>query len=207
MGSIETDQLDIPIVLGSIRKGRRSEAAARLIVDRAIAAGHRAELIDLRELGLPLYDEEEASESHPSVTSFRQRMARADATVWLTPEYNHGYTSTIKNALDYLRPELRRKPATVCGLSGGQIGGARAVEQLKLVLIELHVVPIRASVYFNDARALFDEDGRLLRPELLTRIDETLAELAWYARALKWAREHLPIPERQRGAAPVVPKT
>lgn len=192
--------LNLPVVLGSIRKGRRSEAAAGLLLERVAAAGHRTRMLDLRELALPLYDEEDATEAHPAVGRFRQAMAESDAVVVLTPEYNHAYTSAVKNAIDYLHAELRRKPAAVCGLSGGQVGGARAVEQLKLVLIELHVVPIRASVYFNDARALFDEQGALLRPELVERIDEMIAELAWYARALTWGRAHLPIPQRRRAS-------
>ena len=87
----------------------------------------------------------------------------------------------------------------VCGLSGGALGGVRAVEQLKLVLIELHALPIRDSVYFTDARSLYDTEGNLPRPEFVRRADEVLAELAWYARALHWGRANLPLPERKRG--------
>jgi len=198
MEPVERASLNVPVVLGSIRKGRRSENAARLLAERVAALDHRTHVVDLRELHLPLYDEEEASEGHANVATFRRLMNDADAVVWLTPEYNHGYTSVSKNALDYLRPELRRKPVAVCGLSGGLVGGARAVEQFKQVLIELHAVPIRDSVYFADARNLFDEAGRLLRPEIVTRVDEVLAELIWYARALAWGRQHLPIPRRHR---------
>ena len=190
--------LFVPVILGSIRKGRRSEAPARLIADRIAALGERTRLVDLRELGLPHYDEEEATEASPAVGEFRATIAASDASVWLTPEYNHGYTATIKNAIDYLHAEPRRKPVAVCGLSGGQIGGARAVEQLKLVLVELHAVPIRDSVYFNDARSLFDEVGTFRRPDLLARVDEMLRELFWYAKALRWGRESLPIPVRKR---------
>jgi len=189
--------LDIPVVLGSIRRNRRSGNPARLIADRVAEAGHRASLIDLRELNLPLYDEEDASESHPSVVRFRAAMTNADAVILVTPEYNHSFTSAIKNAVDYLRPELRRKPVAVCGLSGGALGGVRAVEQLKMVMIELHAVPIRASVHFSDARTLFDPDGTLQRSEFVHRIDDMLAELAWYATALKWGRENVPIPQRR----------
>jgi NAD(P)H-dependent FMN reductase len=198
MESVERRSLNVPVVLGSIRKGRRSENAARLLAERVAALDHRTRIVDLRELNLPLYDEEEASEGHANVAAFRQIVHQADALVWLTPEYNHGYTSASKNAIDYLRPELRRKPVAVCGLSGGLVGGARAVEQFKQVLIELHAVPIRDSVYFSDARGIFDDAGRLLRPEIITRVDEVLAELIWYARTLAWGREHLPIPQRKR---------
>ena len=190
--------LDIPIVLGSIRRNRRSHAAAQLIAERVVAAGCQTQVVDLRELALPMYDEEESSENHAAVTAFRQRMAAADATIWLTPEYNHSFTSAVKNATDYLHTEIRRKPAAVCGLSAGATGGARAVEQFKLVLIELHAVPIRESVYFSDARTLFDAEGNAPRPDLVERIDYLIASLVWYARALDWGREHLPIPERPR---------
>ena len=95
--------------------------------------------------------------------------------------------------------ELRRKPVAVCGLSTGPIGGARAVEQLKLVLIEMHALPIRDSVYFSAARSLFDPEGRLVRPDVSRRIDEVVAELAWYATALRWGRANLLLPERKRG--------
>jgi NAD(P)H-dependent FMN reductase len=190
-------RLKIPVILGSIRRGRRSHNPALLLVERIAAAGHDTQLVDLRDLALPMFDEEEASERHPNVEAFRLIIAESDAQVWLTPEYNHGYTSVIKNALDYLHSEIRRKPAVVCGLSGGLVGGARAVEQLKSVLIELHVVPIRESVYFSDARNLFDETGALLRPEIAERIDYVVADLVWYARALKWGRNRVPVPQRR----------
>jgi NAD(P)H-dependent FMN reductase len=100
--------------------------------------------------------------------------------------------------VDYLHAELRRKPVAVCGLSGGGLGGARAVEQLKLVLIEMHAVPIRDSVYFSDARALFDEQGALQQQNYLGRIDDMLAELIWYARVLTWGRAQVPLPVKSR---------
>src|SRR5262245_34544905 len=76
------------------------------------------------------------------------------------------------------------------------LGGVRAVEQLKQVLIELDALPIRESVYFGDAGRLFDDEGNLVRGEFVRRIDYALADLAWYARTLRWGREHLPPPVR-----------
>jgi hypothetical protein len=64
-------------------------------------------------------------------------------------------------------------------------------------LIELHVVPIRESVYFSDARTLFDATGALLRPEIVDRIDYVMSDVIWYARTLKWGRDHVPIPQRR----------
>lgn len=189
--------LNIPVILGSIRKGRRSHAAALLLAERVARTGHQTQLVDLRELNLPMFDMEETSEQHRAVVAFRQLIAESHASVWLTPEYNHGYTSAVKNAVDYLHGEIRRKPAAVCGLSGGLIGGARAVEQFKQVLIEMHVVPIRESVYFSDAGTLFDASGALTRPELVDRIDYVISDLIWYAHTLNWGRSNVPVPERR----------
>ena len=190
--------LSIPVVLGSVRPNRRSYRPALLLGERIAAAGCRTELLDLRALDLPMYGHDPDVESGPSVLALRATLERADAVIWLTPEFNHGYSSAVKNAIDYLHGELRRKPMAVCGLSGGQLGGARAVEQLKLVLIELHGLPIRDSVYFSDARNLFDEAGTLLVPAYTRRIDDMLGELVWYARALRWGRETLPLPVRAK---------
>jgi NAD(P)H-dependent FMN reductase len=190
--------LTIPVVLGSVRTGRLSERPARLIVERLATLGCRAPLVDLRELNLPIYGQTPDQDDRPGVVELKEAAAEADAIVWLTPEYNHGYTSAVKNAVDYLHSEIRRKPVAVCGLSGGGLGGARAVEQLKLVLIELHAVTIRDSVYFSDARRLFDEQGQLQRPEYVGRIDDMLAELIWYAHVLTWGRSQVPLPVKSR---------
>ena len=191
----DSERLFIPVVCGSVRRNRRSLRATQLIVDRVAAAGHETQLIDLRELALPLYDEEPATEQHAGVVALRETLGRSDASIWQSPEYNHSFTSAVKNAIDYVDEELRRKPVAVAGL-GGLSGGTRAIEQLKLVLIELHALPIRDSVAFTDARRLFDSEGILQRPEFTARIDLMVRELVWYARVLKWGRETHPAPER-----------
>jgi NAD(P)H-dependent FMN reductase len=194
----DTSTLTIPVVLGSVRQNRHSERPARLLVERLRGLGHHAPLVDLRELDLPIYGQRADQDGLPAVAALQAAAAGADAMVWLTPEYNHSFTSATKNAIDFLHAELRRKPMAVCGLSGGNLGGVRAVEQLKLVLIEMHAVPIRDSVYFSDARTIFDDRGGLQRPEYLGRIDDMLAELAWYARVLTWGRAQVPLPMKSR---------
>ena len=198
IAGLDRAALSIPVVLGSVRPNRRSYRPALLLGERIAAAGCRTELIDPRVLDLPVYGQDPETESSPAVLGLRATLEQADAVVWLTPELNHSFSSAVKNVIDYLHGELRRKPMAVCGLSGGQLGGARAVEQLKLVLIELHGLPIRDSVYFSDARSLYDADGTLLVPEYYRRIDDMLGELIWYARALRWGRETLPLPVRSK---------
>ena len=190
------EQLFIPVILGSIREGRRSLHAASYLVCRVIAAGHASEVVDLKELGLPMYSEEEGEEQHAGVQALRSVLGRSDASMWLSPEYNHSFTGVIKNAIDHVDTELRRKPVAACGLSGAPHGGVRASEGLKVVLIEMHAVPIRDSVHFSEARHLFGADGELLKPEFERRVDLVVNELVWYARALKWGRNTIPVPER-----------
>jgi NAD(P)H-dependent FMN reductase len=194
----DVSALTIPVVLGSVRPRRLSERPAYLLVERLTALGCQAPLVDLRALDLPIYGMDRDQDDLPAVVEWKAVAAEADAIVWLTPEYNHSFTSAVKNAVDYLHAEIRRKPMAVCGLSGGGLGGARAVEQLKLVLLELHAVTIRDSVYFSDARNIFDQQGALLRPEYVARIDDLLAELAWYARVLTWGRSQVPLPVRSK---------
>jgi NAD(P)H-dependent FMN reductase len=184
----ETTSLRIPVVVGSVRVGRRSHRAAALIAERISAAGYHAAILDLKELALPWNDDEESNLAHVGLTHLRHVLQTSDASVWLSPEYNHGYTAAIKAALDHLGDELRRKPVVVCGLSSGQMGGVRAVEQLKLVMIEVQAVPLRESVYFSMAGELFDDDGRAAHGRVVERIDAAIADLVWYAAALKAAR-------------------
>ncbi|MGE3270837.1 MAG: NADPH-dependent FMN reductase [Chloroflexota bacterium] len=194
-------ELTVPVVLGSVRVQRQSERPARLLVERLTALGCQAPLVDLCALDLPMYGQAPGQETMPSVLQLKSVAAEADAMVWLTPEYNHSFTAAVKNAVDHLHSEIRRKPVAVCGLSGGGLGGARAVEQLKLVLIELHAVTIRDSVYFSDARGIFREDGTLNRLEYTARIDDMLGELLWYAQVLTWGRAQVPLPMRSRRGA------
>jgi NAD(P)H-dependent FMN reductase len=194
----DVSALTIPVVLGSVRPRRLSERPAHLLVERLTARGCTAPLVDLRALDLPVFGQAQGTDAPPAVQALQQIAAEADALVWLTPEYNHSFTSATKNAVDYLHGEIRRKPMAVCGLSGGGLGGARAVEQLKLVLIELHAVTIRDSVYFSDARNIFDATGALQRPEYVGRIDDMLAELIWYTQVLRWGRDTVPLPIKSR---------
>jgi NAD(P)H-dependent FMN reductase len=194
----DVSALTIPVVLGSVRPRRLSERPAHLLVERLIARGCTAPLVDLRALDLPVFGQHQGDAEPPAVLALQQTAAAADAIVWLTPEYNHSFTSAVKNAVDYLHSEIRRKPMAVCGLSGGGLGGARAVEQLKLVLIELHAVTIRDSVYFSDARNIFDPTGTLLHSEYVGRIDDMLAELIWYTQVLRWGRDTVPLPVKSK---------
>ena len=84
--------------------------------------------------------------------------------------------------------QYARKPVAICGVSAGGLGGVRMVEQLRLVAIEFHMVPVHNAVYFSFVKNLFDENG-IIKDQLYgLKVNKLLDELVWYANALKEAR-------------------
>lgn len=141
--------LTIGIIIGSTRPGRKGEAVARWVLELAQKRPDaRFELVDIAAFGLPLLDEPEpASSGHytqPHTRAWAAEIARFDAFVFVTPEYNHGLSAALKNALDFLYREWNGKVAGIVGYGG--IGAARAAEQLRLVLAELQVAVVRDQV-------------------------------------------------------------
>src|SRR6185503_16161853 len=112
----EPRPLFIPVILGTVRKGRRSAFAAQAVVERVRArAGVDTELIDMSALGLAVDDEGTAIKT----PAFSEKVARADALIVVCPEYNRGYPGSLKHALDSCLEEYVHKAVGVVGVSGG----------------------------------------------------------------------------------------
>lgn len=176
----------IPIILGTAREGRQSEKAAKFMFEETISYGLESEIIDVRDFIIGKTDN---SRTTPLFQKLREKIDKADGLVIVSPEYNHGYPGELKLMLDMLYKEYHQKPIGFCGVSAGPIGGSRAVEQLRLVAVELHMVPIREAVYFPMIQSLFDEKGTIKDSSYRNRIKGFLDELTWYAKALKNARK------------------
>jgi NAD(P)H-dependent FMN reductase len=141
--------LKIAIIVGSTRPGRKAEAVARWV--HSIAAKRndaQYEVVDVADFGLPLLDEPVPPSmnkySKPHTQAWSARIAPFDGFVFVTPEYNHGTSGALKNAIDYLYVEWNNKAAGF--VAYGSAGGTRAVEQLRLVMAELQVADVRAQV-------------------------------------------------------------
>jgi len=142
----------IAIILGSTRPGRNGEAVARWV--HGIAAGRNDaefELVDLKSFDLPLLDEpvppSMGKYTKPHTKAWAAKIDSFDGYVFVTPEYNHGPSGALKNAIDFLYREWNNKAAAF--VSYGSAGGARAVEQLRLVMAELQVATVRAQVLLS----------------------------------------------------------
>lgn len=178
--------ISIPIILGTAREGRRSEYAARFVHEEVKKQNDiKSEFWDVRDFRLPATNDNK--ESSALVAKYREMVAAADGFIIVTPEYNHGYPGELKMMLDMAYEEYERKPVAICGAGGG-MGGVRAVEQLRNVIIELKATPILEAVYFSNIGNLFDAEGKITDPAYYERIKKLLNELVWYAQALKQAR-------------------
>lgn len=178
----------IPVILGTPRRGRRSEHAARLLHTQVAAReGVETELIDVAELALPTDDAGEQIK----IPEFSEKMARADALVLVAPEYNHGYPGLLKHALDTNLEEYVHKAVGIVGVSSGSFGGTRVVENLLPVMRELGLVTIFWDVNFSRVQEAFDESGTLLDERFLPRVGKFLDELLWMARTLRHGREQI----------------
>ena len=182
--------LYIPVILGTARKGRASERAARFVHGEvAKREGVETELIDIRGLKLAADDEGESIKD----AGFSERMNRADALVIVVPEYNHGYPGLLKHALDTNLKEYIHKAVGLCGVSAGGFGGTRVVQNLLPVMRELGLVTTFWDMNFSGAHKLFDESGSLLDRSYVKRADQFLKELIWMAKVLRHGREQVPL--------------
>jgi NAD(P)H-dependent FMN reductase len=144
--------IKIGVVVGSTRPGRKALDVAKWVIDIAsLRSDALYELVDIEEFGLPLLDEPVPPSmdkySKPHTFKWAARIAQYDGFVFVTPEYNHGTSAALKNALDFLYKEWNNKAAGFVGY--GSVGGARAIESLRLVAGELMLADVRAQVMLS----------------------------------------------------------
>ena len=186
--------LNLAIIIGSTREGRFGDTVGRWFAKEAAGhGGFAVDLIDLIDIKLPPTHQRKPT---PEVDAFRARLAAADAFVIVTPEYNHSYPASLKHAIDQGYVEWMAKPVGFVSY-GGTVGGVRAIEHLRHVFAELHAATIRDYVCFLMARRQFDTDGNPIDregPHNAAKI--MLDRLAWWADALRNAREARPYVKR-----------
>ena len=187
----------IAVIISSTREARFADKPAAWLMEKV--EGHDAldfELVDLRDQDLPFFDEAAsnlwAPSKDPRAVAWQQKLAGFDGFMFVVAEYNRSVTGALKNALDQAYKEWNRKPMTA--LAYGSLGGARAMEQLRLIAIELQMVPCRNAVHIGGGDFFkvspLGEDAPIstIEKNLKGALDATLEELAFYAKLLKDAR-------------------
>jgi chromate reductase len=179
----------VAVVVGSLRKDSFNRKLAK-----ALAAMAPASLaLEIVELGqLPLYNQDDDAAPPPASVEFKQRIAAADAVLFVTPEYNRSVPGVLKNAIDiasrpYGKSAWDGKPAAVITVSPGAIGGFGANHHLRQSLVFLNMPTLQQpEAYIGGAGDLFDDAGNLKKPETKQFLDKILtAFAAWIERTAK----------------------
>ncbi|WP_353642425.1 NAD(P)H-dependent oxidoreductase [Mesorhizobium sp. WSM2239] len=176
-------KIKLGLIYGSAREGRFCDTVANWVA---------SEIRGREQFTLNLIDPRDLTIGRAELA---RRLGDADAFVVVTPEYNHGYTADLKSLIDAYSKQWQAKPLAFVSY-GGISGGLRAVEQLRLVFAELHVVAIRDTVSFTSAWSKFDEKGELIEPREARRaMNVLLSRLQWWAINLRDARANAPYAE------------
>ena len=188
------------IVVGSVREGRFGPTVASWVAEQAaVHGGFDVQVVDLAEVELPLslpaVPPKFAGEDYPrpaGMAPLTASLAGADAFVLVTPEYNHSYPASLKAAIDWHFTHWTARPVAFVSY-GGTAGGRHAVLHLENVLTELHAVTIRDGLAFPNYFTSW-QDGRPLDPQAPGYAKAMLDQLAWWAGALRAARQAAPYP-------------
>ena len=187
----------IQVISSTTREGRFSERTSHWVVQSLRAcADFDVEPIDLRDYPLTFFDAPPPAKAgrdyaNDEVARLGHALDRADGFIVLTAEYNHGYPAVLKNAMDWTFPEWQRKPIAFVGW--GNVGGARAIEQLRLVAVEFEMAPLRHAVHIlpdimMPARQAADVTDSTAFAPLEPKLKLLADDLTWWATALAAAR-------------------
>lgn len=192
-------KLKIAVIISSTRPTRFGELPAQWILEKANERPEiQAEIVDLREFNLPFFDEVAsnawAPSQNPEAVRWQKKIAEFDGYIFVTAEYNRAITGALKNAIDQAYVEWNKKAFGAVGY--GSVGGARAIENLRTIGVELQMVSTRSAVHiagadffsvhpgFGGTKTLAD-----LEPAIGPSAKDMLDQLIWWGNAAKAARE------------------
>lgn len=188
--------MHIKIIAGSTRPGRfNMQPAAWLKALAEKQEGITVSLVDLAEVGLPMYDETVPASmnqyEHEHTKKWAEIIGEADGFIFVTPEYNHSYSAALKNALDYLYAEWNYKPVSFVSYGSGA-GGARAVEHLRGIAGELKMYDLREQLVLSNYWERLNDRGEYQFSETEEETaKKILSDLAFWSKQMKGAREEL----------------
>jgi NAD(P)H-dependent FMN reductase len=184
----------IGVILSTTRTGRFADRPTEWLMKIANQRTDAIfEVVDLRDYPMPFFDEPRSPMIIPPKNEvairWGRKLAELDGFVFITAEYNHGISAVLKNALDYAYAEFNRKPAAFVGY--GNAGGARGVEQLRLILAELQVASLKYAVHigYTELVGMLMQDKTFADyPHLDPAATKMLDDLVWWTSTLRTGR-------------------
>lgn len=188
----------IALIVSSTRDSRWADVPAQWMLKQAQArTDMEVELVDLKDYDVPMFDEPASNlwmpTSDENAVKWQKKLAEFDGYIFSVAEYNHSITGSLKNAIDQAFNEWNRKPMTA--IAYGSMGGTRALEHLRNIAVEVHMVPVRGAVHIGGADffkvhplgggAPIEE----IEANLLPAAKGALDDLVWWANATLAARD------------------
>ncbi|PZO64208.1 MAG: FMN reductase [Paracoccus denitrificans] len=188
----------IAVIIGSTRKTRFADKPANWLMEKIKDnADLDFDLVDLRDFHLPFFDEVASNAYVPSqdanAVAWQKKIGEYDGYIFVISEYNHSITGALKNALDQAYVEWTHKP--MGALAYGSMGGARALEHLRAIAVELQMVPVRTAVhigggdFFKVSPLGADEPISAIEANLDASLKGLLADMTWWTNATVAARQ------------------
>ncbi|HEX8516065.1 MAG TPA: NADPH-dependent FMN reductase [Bacteroidia bacterium] len=180
--------MKIAIISGSVRTGRQSHRVAEYFNN--FISGNKLgepEIIDLKEYNFPILEERLSKMPSPGSKEqmFSEKISSADIVIVVFPEYNGGYSASIKNAIDLLYYEWHHKPVGLVSVSSGAHSGVNALALLQSIFLKIKAVPA-ASFPVPVVQESFDENGNAINKEATDKKAAVfLKELLWFAEAFE----------------------
>lgn len=191
-------KLKIAVIISSTRATRFADIPAQWIFELASQREDLdVELLDLRDFDLPFFNEVASNAwvptQDPKALAWQQKIGQFDGYIFVVAEYNRSITGALKNALDQAYVEWTRKAAAYVGY--GSVGGARAIEHLRNISVELQMVPVRSGVHIGGSEFYAVHPGfggkplSTIEAAILPSAKDMLDQLTWWTSATKAARE------------------
>lgn len=181
------EKLFIPIILGTNRKGRKSEHVANLILQE-LQKREDVEtiIIDVKDFNFP------ADDYGPNLKAqfpeYVENIKKADGLAIVAPEYNHSYPGSLKTLMDICYEEYEKLAVGIASVSVGPFAGIRLIEHFLPILRGFGLVPCSKDLTISNVNDVFSEDGTLQDEKYLERTNAFLDELIWTTKTLKWGR-------------------
>lgn len=188
-------KLNIKIILASARDNSPGLNIANEIKNNITDKDVNIEILDPSNFNLPFFNSKVSPAyaqeyDNENVKKWAHKINEADGFIILAPEYNHSFPALLKNALDVIYKEWNYKPVVFAGYSGGTSGGTRSIEQLRLISIELKMIPLRPEINIPQVWKALDSKCQFNDKEVYTQIKNAYSELKRIAQLFKEFRDN-----------------